>query len=194
MNPLIAIDHWLFEKINREWTSPFFDLFFPAITDLHRQPLAIAVIASVLAFWLFKRRIQALQWTMALAFAIALSDSLAYRVVKALVQRNRPATAGLEVILRTHPHSEFSFPSNHAANIFAAATVLCAAFPSAYAPLFFIAAALVAYSRVYVGVHFPADVAAGAILGVLIGFSVVFIGRKRDWLTGPNSRSNRNQK
>ncbi len=68
-----------------------------------------------------------------------------------------------------------SFPSGHATVAFACATVLALAVPRLRWPLFGLAA-LVAFSRVYVGVHYPLDVLAGAALGVLIGLSVRYVG------------------
>ncbi len=64
-----------------------------------------------------------------------------------------------------------SFPSGHATVAFACATVLALAVPRLRWPLFALAA-LIAFSRVYVGVHYPLDVLAGAALGVLLGFVV----------------------
>ena len=58
-----------------------------------------------------------------------------------------------------------SFPSGHATVAFACATVLALAVPRLRVP-FFVLAALIAFSRVYVGVHYPFDVLAGAVLGV----------------------------
>jgi undecaprenyl-diphosphatase len=58
-----------------------------------------------------------------------------------------------------------SFPSGHATVAFACATVLALAVPRLRVPLF-VLAALIAFSRVYVGVHYPFDVLAGAVLGV----------------------------
>jgi membrane-associated phospholipid phosphatase len=70
----------------------------------------------------------------------------------------------------SRPHSH-SFPSGHATTSFACATVLALMIPGLALPVFVLAAA-VAWSRVYVGVHFPLDVLAGAVLGVAIGLSV----------------------
>jgi undecaprenyl-diphosphatase len=65
-----------------------------------------------------------------------------------------------------------SFPSGHAATSFAAATVIAAAAPRLRIPLY-VLAALVAWSRVYVGVHYPLDVIGGAIYGTLLGLLLV---------------------
>jgi undecaprenyl-diphosphatase len=102
--------------------------------------------------------------------AIALADWSATGI-KALVDRPRPPLLYPEPkTLVPVPH-DASFPSGHAATSFAAATVLTFAFPRLAAPLFVLAAA-VAFSRVYVGVHYPLDVIGGAVLGVLVAIAL----------------------
>ena len=102
--------------------------------------------------------------------AIALADWSATGI-KALVDRPRPPLRYPEPkTLVPVPH-DASFPSGHAATSFAAATVLTFAFPRLAAPLFVLAAA-VAFSRVYVGVHYPLDIIGGAVLGVLVAIAL----------------------
>ena len=90
---------------------------------------------------------------------------------KAGVERPRPAT--------TIPQADplmgaggWSFPSGHAATAFAGAVALSYLWRRG-APLFFLLAAAIAFSRVYVGVHFPGDVLAGAALGTVVGLAWV---------------------
>ncbi len=70
------------------------------------------------------------------------------------------------------PHSG-AFPSGHAASAFACATVIGWTSPRLRIPVIVLAAAI-AWSRVYVGVHWPLDVLGGALLGVLMGAVLVF--------------------
>ncbi len=105
---------------------------------------------------------------------VLLADVLAQATtsaLKAAIDRDRPpARWGQPEPLVDTPHTH-SFPSGHAASSFACATVLAAAFPRLRVPLF-VLAALIAWSRVYIGVHFPLDVLAGALIGVGIGLAV----------------------
>jgi len=88
---------------------------------------------------------------------------LASDALKAAIPRSRPHLDPLVAV----PHSH-SFPSGHATVSFACATVLAASVPRLRVPLYLLAAA-VAWSRVYVGVHYPLDVLAGAALGLALG-------------------------
>ena len=116
-----------------------------------------------------------------LALSMGLSDLVAYRAVKVFVQRERPEVAGVSTILRTHSHSGYSFPSNHAANNFALARTVQVIVPG-YALAAYTFATIVAFSRVYVGVHYPLDVAGGALIGLicasLVNWLVAYFTRK----------------
>jgi undecaprenyl-diphosphatase len=92
--------------------------------------------------------------------AAALADILA-EAGKAIFHRHRPYVHQIGP-----PSSTYSFPSGHAATSFACATVLSAFVPRLRVP-FFVLATLIALSRVYNGLHYPTDVLAGALLGVL---------------------------
>jgi membrane-associated phospholipid phosphatase len=102
--------------------------------------------------------------------AVALADWSATGL-KALIDRPRPPLRYAEPkALVAVPH-DASFPSGHAATSFAAATMLSLAFPR-FAPLLYVLAAAVAFSRVYVGVHYPLDVIGGAFLGALVAIAL----------------------
>ena len=107
--------------------------------------------------------------------AVALADWTSM-AIKALVHRPRPPLRYPEPkTLVPLPH-DGSFPSGHAATSFAAATILSFAFPK-FAPALLILASAVAFSRVYVGVHYPLDVIGGAALGVLVATALRLLVR-----------------
>jgi membrane-associated phospholipid phosphatase len=87
----------------------------------------------------------------------------ANQAVKLLVRRRRPRLQGLPPL--TDTMSDLSYPSAHATTSFAAAGTLSAALP---APPLYAAAAAMALSRPYLGVHYPSDALAGAVLGLAI--------------------------
>jgi membrane-associated phospholipid phosphatase len=90
-------------------------------------------------------------------------------LVKRVVARERPQVVDLDPFGRV-PRSH-SFPSAHAATSFAGAVRIGALVPRARRPLL-IAAALMAFTRPYLGVHYPSDVVAGAAVGVLVGVTL----------------------
>ena len=116
--------------------------------------LALAALAA----WLWRRRVI---FPLVLA-ADAGADGLA-SLVKFVFDRRRPHLDPLVHV----PHSA-SFPSGHAATSFACAATLARFAPRYAAVAFFVLAALIAFSRVYVGVHYPLDVLAGAVLGLAV--------------------------
>jgi membrane-associated phospholipid phosphatase len=113
-----------------------------------------------------------------------LTAELGARALKELVDRDRPTARFPTPEPLVHvPHSS-SFPSAHAATAFACATTLAGGASRRLAALLYLLATAIAYSRVYVGVHYPLDVLAGAALGVLVAVAVrILTGRGRS-LTG----------
>jgi undecaprenyl-diphosphatase len=99
--------------------------------------------------------------------SLGIASAFANLVAKPLTTRRRPEREELEVLARRHvpmPRSS-SFPSGHTASAFAFATGASHVQPALSMPLRALAT-LVGYSRVHTGVHYPADVLAGAFIGV----------------------------
>jgi membrane-associated phospholipid phosphatase len=116
------------------------------------------VLAAVLAVWL-RRPVVFGGTVLAVVLGFGVSEAL-----QAAVPRARPV--GQALVHRPHSHS---FPSGHATIAFAAATVLAGLVPRGRVA-FYVLAAAIAWSRVYVGVHYPLDVLAGAVLGTALGY------------------------
>lgn len=108
-----------------------------------------------------------------LAIAYIINDL----VIKELVARSRPYETIEELKILVSPLSSYSFPSGHSVSSFASAMALTLAFgkKGAWA---YIPATLIAFSRCYVGVHYPSDVLAGMIVGTLIAYGVYMLLKK----------------
>ncbi len=129
---LLELDQSLFIYINSVWTNPFFDNFFPFITDLHKT-MGFKILALPVFFLLFFLKLQkrGVLVFLFLLLALGFSDVMANKLIKKTVQRLRPPeTQGLEVVRRS-PSGGFSFPSNHASNMFTMATYVSAFIPPA---------------------------------------------------------------
>lgn len=109
--------------------------------------------------------------------AVALLGSLIINnnIIKNIVQRPRPYVTftDLQIIIPTP--SEFSFPSGHTSSSFAAAAVFYRHLPKKLGLPSVILAGLIGFSRLYVGVHYPTDVIAGAIMGILLSYLAEFL-------------------
>ena len=106
-----------------------------------------------------------------LALSILLASTLANQVLKPLVHRERPYVSTPQIQVLDEQPNDASFPSGHASNAFASVYVLSRAVPAGRLAWWAMALAI-AYSRVYVGVHYPFDVIGGAILGLFCGMLI----------------------
>ncbi len=173
MDFLYAVDRTLFLFLNRTVANPVLDWLMPIITEEHNQYIPILLIWLTLMIFCGKKgRITGLL----IIIIITLSDQLSSSVIKPLVGRTRPCFVVDGVRLLIDQSRSFSFPSSHATNMAAAATLFSVKYPRGRIIIISIAAA-VAYSRIYVGVHYPSDLVGGAILGVLCAAVVLMAER-----------------
>lgn len=119
-----------------------------------------AVIGVLLA-WLEAERGLAFLTTGLLLFALELP---LYLLLKNTIRRERPCAQG-QGCAAIKPSDKFSLPSGHAAAAFVFATLVAAYYPLFAAPAYLLAG-LIGLSRVLLGVHYPADIVAGAALGI----------------------------
>jgi undecaprenyl-diphosphatase len=148
--------------------------------------IALAVVVGVALRLGLARTIGLMLLTGAATFA---ADSVCFGL-KDAVDRTRPFVAHPKIDPLYVVHSS-SFPAGHAATAFAGATLLSYIAPRA-APAFVVLAALIGYSRVYVGVHYPGDVIVGALVGVAIGvgaIGVLVFARKVSAESSPRTSS-----
>lgn len=142
-------------------SSPWLDAVLPRLSRAADHGVLWAGTATVLALTRGQRRRAAVRGL----FAIGVASPLANVPAKLSVRRKRPPLDAVALArrLRRQP-STLSFPSGHATSAAAFATGVALESPRAGAAVAVLGAA-VAYSRVYTGVHYPGDVAAGVVLG-----------------------------
>ncbi|MCK9596866.1 phosphatase PAP2 family protein [Candidatus Pacearchaeota archaeon] len=131
----------------------------------------VALIATLLFFWKKNKR----KWILPLWVSFVISASIGF-ILKITIQRARPFQTGIIQLVSGLQESisswDFSFPSFHSMFAFCVLPILSQQFPKL--KKFWIAfAILVAFSRIYLGVHFVSDVIAGGAIGYLIGMMIV---------------------
>ena len=163
------ISRWVAESLH----TPLLDWLMPFFTGLGEAGFLWILLCVAL---LCRRRTR--RWGVVCATALVISFVSGEWVIKNLVRRARPFSAMPELSLLIAPPHGFSFPSSHAASSFATATAVRVMDRRAGAWALALAA-LIAFSRVYLSVHYPTDILAGAALGVASAFLARWLWRKK---------------
>ena len=162
-----SLDVALFVLINQKGQNCFFDWFMPFMTDLKN----FIYVFPLLAVWiLWKEKQGGIMVLVFLGLTLTVTDQFSSHFLKEWVGRVRPCHILEPVrLVLTDCNTSYSFPSSHAVNIFAAAYFLSQPLKG-FALGFYFFASLVAYSRVYIGIHYPLDNILGAGIGILIAW------------------------
>lgn len=190
MDILYSIDLAIFYFFNHTISTGFLDKFFSIITDVSKWYIAYIILAGIAVTKGGTRGRIAIAGIIIL---IIFTDQTGHRLLKEIFQRIRPCIALPDVITPIDCRGSFSFPSNHALNNFAAATFLWKLFPK-FKWAFFITAFLLALSRVYLGLHYPSDIAAGAVIGSAFGYLFSIAALKIDEYFKQRPGKNENEK
>jgi undecaprenyl-diphosphatase len=177
---LYALDRWLFLVVNQTLRNPLFDHLMPVLSD---KWLGLTLAALAVPGLVVRHGRRAWPVIVLAILAVGLSD-LGAGLLKHAVQRVRPCHVVAEVNLLAGCTRSFAMPSNHASNIFALAGTIGVLLPAWRWGLLALAAG-VAYSRMYLGVHYPADVLVGAAWGGGLGCGIALAARRllpRAWL------------
>lgn len=167
--PVYTWDVRWFLQVNQGWRNPILDWVFPPIAEYGY----LGWLVLLLLIPLLDRKKGMLASLVGFA-AWACSSYVGETLLKPLLEHPRPsAVPGLaSLVHRLVPApapSSFSFPSSEALLSFAVVGVVWYFYPGLLRLAALAVAALIAFSQVYVGVHFPSDVLGGMILGLLIG-------------------------
>lgn len=162
---LNGLDRAIFFFVNVQLANPVTDWSMPIVTsDTFLRTLY--ALAIVLILWKGNRQ---LRWAVIFSgLALVLTDQVVSHLLKVWIERPRPCQAltGIHLLVNCGP--AFSMPSSHAANAFGQAALF--SYQRRAVTLYLmIFAAIVALSRVFVGVHYPFDILVGALIGLLVG-------------------------
>ena len=160
------IEASVFYFLNHTLANPVFDAAIKLFMQFTGK-FAIVLI-GVIALFFGKKHLKISAMVFLSAYVIS---RYVFKAIKFFVQRPRPFHSLDDVRLLMGTHEGFSFPSGHATTSFCLATVVAMRYPKLRWPAY-IAAALVALSRPYLGVHYPTDILAGSMLGAVIGYLV----------------------
>jgi 4-amino-4-deoxy-L-arabinose transferase-like glycosyltransferase len=163
---LESIDVALFRFINLKLSNPLFDLVMP---QLSANGWFIPVLVLAGAWLLWKGGTRGRLFVLMLALVLGLGDTLVINRVKKWVARPRPYVAVPEAKLLVGRGSSGSLPSSHTSTWTAAAVIAFVYYRRSWR-LMLPLAVLMGFSRIYLGVHYPSDVLAGALLGA--GYAV----------------------
>lgn len=146
----------------------FTDFIFPLLSRIGNAGAVWLTIAIILGY---NRRTRC--FALMLFFSLALAHVIS-QILKPIIGRPRPFVVHPGVSLLIHTPGGYSCPSGHSASSFAAATVIWL-FNSRFGAAALILAILIAFSRVFLFVHYPSDTIAGSLLGVLCAFIVIYL-------------------
>jgi undecaprenyl-diphosphatase len=172
LREITDLDVWLFHEAREQYETAL-KSFLRIFTELGSLIVWFLVVPLL---WAIHRKKEAGALFVALLMVILIAGTMKYAI-----DRPRP----FDVIYAVDPvyrPTDPSFPSGHAMTIFASAVAIGSKWRRALVPLLVLAAA-VGFSRVYIGVHFPYDVASGALIGILIGLVAdsLYLSRMTGW-------------
>lgn len=180
---LRSLDEWLFLLVNNGWSSPALDGIMTTVTTMGDSAVLVAAGLVLILLWDDGKR-----WRMAMAFLLTMAIAgLTLHAAKWAIPRDRPIKRFERVapdsVAVNAPFKQLyhrSFPSGHSQAAFTAAAFFALAYRRRRAALYGMAAAI-AFSRVYIGVHFPSDIIAGSLLGWVMAW-LVWRAWARGWL------------
>ncbi len=163
------LDLTVFKFINQTLSIDWLDQMTPFLTNLDDYLWMKIALPLLIFFFFFKKyKRTGITYFLFLILSVSMSDFIGGKIKK-IVLRPRPfQVIETQTILKAQAKENRSFYSNHSSNNFTAATYLTAFFPGGQI-YFFAIATTIALTRVHVGVHYPSDILAGALMGLIWG-------------------------
>lgn len=187
---LTQIDRDLFLLINRSWANGLTDLIMPVVTNDWVLRIALGIVLIILLI----RGSAKTRWlVLGCLVVVALADLTTAKFLKPLIDRPRPCHELEQINVLVNCGAGRSMPSAHAANSFAVAGYFGSLFPR-WSIALMLVAFIVAISRVFVGVHYPADILVGGLIGLVIGrlsAHLAAFGTRRLKSSQPNTTASR---
>jgi undecaprenyl-diphosphatase len=182
LSVLVSWDIHTFLFINEHLSNALFDVVMPIVTTTKNWFPLFFVSLGVMALRGYRNRTEGgtrhLACVVMLILSVALADQISHRLLKETIQRPRPYLA-LSEVHQLVGSGGGSFPSNHAMNSAIIAVILSSFFPR-LRMWWWGYAALIGFSRVYCGVHYPSDVLGGYVIGIL--WALLMLGAvRRQW-------------
>ncbi len=163
------MDTALFYAVNHGLENPFFNIFMPLLS---RYPNWIPIFLGIFGYFIYRDKKRGIFFFLLVVVAVTASDFICSGVLKKIFATPRPCLSLPDVHLLAGCSNSGSFPSSHAANSAAIATML-GLYDRRFWWFGIPAALLVCISRLYLGVHYPSDVAGGALVGAAVAYGVM---------------------
>ena len=180
---LVSLDKTLFIAIHQDMANTIFDFVFPLL----REPLTWLPLYLFFGYMAIKKyNMEGFYIILVTGFVVLLCDQFSASIMKPLFERLRPChepTLTDHIRVLVNCGGQYGFISSHATNHFGMAVIFTWFFKNIYSKtwvscIFYGWASLICFAQVYVAKHYPGDVLAGMIFGILIGKLVLSIFTK----------------
>lgn len=163
MSFLLGIDNSILRMLSEGIKNKYFDIIMPYFSNINNWGQVWLVIAIIL---LVNRNKDVKRLGVTIIVALAIGYLLGEGILKHVIERARPLGEVYNFKFIITPPKSYSFPSGHTTSSFAAFGV-CFFSKARYRYLALVLAGIIAFSRIYLHVHYPSDVLGGIILGLL---------------------------